>query len=156
MRIAIGSDHAGFLMKKDIIKEMQAEGHKIIDCGTYSSESVDYPDIAEAVAGKVLEEDIMGVLICGTGIGISIAANKIPGIRAALCHDPYSANLAREHNNANVIVVGSRISGIGITLEMIKTFINGKFQGGRHQRRVEKIDSLEKKSHERSRASGLY
>ncbi len=156
MKIAIGSDHAGFSMKQEIINELKAEGHQIIDCGTHSSESVDYPDIAEAVAKKVLEDNIFGVLICGTGIGISIAANKIPGIRAALCHDPYSAALAREHNDANVIAVGSRITGIGITLEMIKTFINSKFQGGRHQRRVEKIDSLEKKCHEGSRASGLY
>ncbi len=144
MKIAIGSDHAGFLMKQDIINELKAEGHQIIDCGTYSSESVDYPDIAEAVAKKVLEDNIFGVLICGTGIGISIAANKIPGIRAALCHDPYSAALAREHNDANVIAIGSRISGMGIALEMLKSFINSKFQEGRHQRRVEKIDSIEK------------
>ncbi len=156
MKIAIGSDHAGFLMKQDILNELEAEGHQILDCGTHSSESVDYPDIAQSVAHKVLEDDILGVLICGTGIGISIAANKIPGIRAALCHDPYCAKLAREHNNANVIAIGARISGTGIAVEMIKTFINGKFQGGRHQRRVEKIDSLEKKCHEGSQTSGLY
>ncbi|KUG05293.1 ribose 5-phosphate isomerase b [hydrocarbon metagenome] len=156
MRIAIGSDHAGFSMKQEIVNELSAEGYEIVDCGTHSSESVDYPDIAQAVAGKVLEDDILGVLICGTGIGISIAANKIAGIRAALCHDPYTAKLAREHNDANIIAVGARISGPGIALEMIKTFINGKFQGGRHQRRVEKIDCLEKKCHEGSKSSGLY
>jgi len=145
MRIAMGSDHAGFMMKQDLIAELEEQGHQVVDCGTYSSESVDYPDISEKVARKVLEEKIPGVLICGTGIGISIAANKIPGIRAALCHDPYCAALAREHNDANIIAIGSRISGTGIAAEMIKTFINTEFQGGRHQRRVEKIGSLENK-----------
>ncbi len=156
MKMAIGSDHAGLWMKQEIIDELQAEGYQVLDCGTHNSESVDYPDIAEAVAQKVLEENIFGILICGTGIGISIAANKIPGIRAALCHDPYCAVLAREHNDANIIALGSRISGTGIALAMVKTFLNSEFQGGRHQRRVEKIDKLEKKCHEGSRASGLY
>ncbi len=156
MIIAIGSDHAGFLLKQEIIEELQGQNHQLIDCGANSSQSVDYPDIAEKVAHKVLEDNILGILICGTGIGISIAANKIRGIRAALCHDPYSAALAREHNDANIIAIGSRVSGNGIALEMIKTFINTKFQGGRHQLRVEKIASLEIKCQEGSRASGLY
>lgn len=156
MILAIGSDHAGFSLKQEIIAELKQKNHQLIDCGTYSSQSVDYPDIAEKVAQKVLEDNILGILICGTGIGISIAANKIRGIRAALCHDPYSAALAREHNDANIIAIGSRVSGNGIALEMIKTFIDTKFQGGRHQLRVEKIGSLEIKCQEGSRASGLY
>jgi RpiB/LacA/LacB family sugar-phosphate isomerase len=156
MIIAIGSDHAGFALKQEIIAELKQDDHQLIDCGTYSSQSVDYPDIAEKVANKVLKDHILGILICGTGIGISIAANKIRGIRAALCHDPYSAALAREHNDANIIAIGSRVSGNGIALEMIKTFINSQFQGGRHQLRVEKIGSLEIKCQEGSRASGLY
>ncbi|MGI6421461.1 MAG: ribose 5-phosphate isomerase B [Syntrophomonadaceae bacterium] len=156
MILAIGSDHAGFSLKQEIITALQQENHQLIDCGTYSSQSVDYPDIAEKVAHKVLEENILGILICGTGIGISIAANKIRGIRAALCHDPYSAAMAREHNDANIIAIGSRVSGSGIALAMIKTFINTKFQGGRHQLRIEKIGSLEIKCQEGSQASGLY
>jgi RpiB/LacA/LacB family sugar-phosphate isomerase len=156
MILAIGSDHAGFSLKQEIITALQQENHQLIDCGTYSSQSVDYPDIAETVAHKVLEENILGILICGTGIGISIAANKIRGIRAALCHDPYSAAMAREHNDANIIAIGSRVSGSGIALAMIKTFINTKFQGGRHQLRIEKIGSLEIKCQEGSQASGLY
>jgi len=144
MKIAIGSDHAGFMMKQEIIKELTAEGHELINCGTYNTESVDYPDIAEEVAVKVLTEDIPAVLICGTGIGISIAANKIAGIRAAVCRDIYSARLAREHNDVNIIAIGARTTGMGIAVEMIKTFINSEFQGGRHQRRVEKIKDLEK------------
>ena len=135
-------------MKQEIIKELTEEGYEFINCGTFNSESVDYPDIAEEVAVKALEEDIPAVLICGTGIGISIAANKITGIRAAVCRDIYSARLAREHNDANVIAIGARTTGMGIAVEMIKTFINTEFQGGRHQRRVEKIKELEKKSHE--------
>lgn len=149
MEIAIGSDHAGVQLKKEIISILAAEGYHTIDCGAYTAEAVDYPDIAAGVASEVLNKNIIGILVCGTGIGISIAANKIPGIRAALCHEPFSARLAREHNDANILAMGSRIIGSGLAEEIIKTFIKTNFAAGRHQRRVEKITALENKYGER-------
>lgn len=149
MEIAIGSDHAGVQLKKEIIALLTAEGYQPIDCGTDSEEAVDYPDIAEITANTVLQKNIPGILVCGTGIGISIAANKIPGIRAALCHDMFSARLAREHNDANILAIGSRITGNGLAEEIVKTFIKTDFAAGRHQRRVEKIKALENKYRER-------
>ena len=143
MEIAIGSDHAGVQLKQEIIANLSAGGHQTIDCGTYNNDAVDYPDIAEIVAGEVLEKNVLGILVCGTGIGISIAANKIPGIRAALCHEPFAARLAREHNDANILAIGARITGIGLAEEIVKTFLNTSFAAGRHQRRVEKIMALE-------------
>lgn len=143
MKIAIGSDHAGFILKNEIITALKEDGYEVMDCGTYSSDSVDYPDIAEVVAQKVLTQNIFGVIICGTGIGISIAANKIPGIRAALCQDTYSARLSREHNDANIVAIGARVTGPGLALEIVKTFLGTSFQAGRHLRRVEKITRLE-------------
>ncbi len=149
MEIAIGSDHAGVQMKKELMAVLAAEGYQPIDCGAYSEDAVDYPDIAEIVAGTVLDKKIQGILVCGTGIGISIAANKIPGIRAALCHDLFAARLAREHNDANILTMGSRLIGCGLAAEIVKTFINTDFSAGRHQRRVEKITALENKYRER-------
>lgn len=149
MRIAIGSDHAGVQLKQDIIAFLIAEGFDPIDCGTYTEDSVDYPDFAEKVAAEVLQKKILGVLVCGTGIGISIAANKIPGIRAALCSELYAARLAREHNDANILAIGARITGCGLAEEIIKTFINTNFAAGRHQRRIEKITALENKYREK-------
>lgn len=143
MQVVIGSDHAGVALKKDIIEFLQNEGYDVLNCGTDSSESVDYPDIAQKVAGQVLQRNTLGIIICGTGIGISIAANKIAGIRAALCQDPYSARLAREHNNANILALGARVIGTGLALDIVQAFLNSEFQGGRHQRRVEKIHGLE-------------
>lgn len=149
MEIAIGSDHAGVQLKKEIMAILTMEGYKPIDCGAYSEEAVDYPDIAETVANVVLQKNALGILVCGTGIGISIAANKIPGIRAALCHDLFGARLAREHNNANILAIGSRLIGSGLAEEIVKTFIKTSFAAGRHQRRVEKITALENKYRER-------
>lgn len=149
MQIAIGCDHAGVELKKQIIEFLKEEGYDVLDCGTYTSDSVDYPDIAKKVAIKVIEEAIPGILICGTGIGISIAANKIPGIRAAVCQNLFTARLAREHNDANILALGARVTGNGLALEIVKTFITTKFLSGRHQRRVEKIKALEKKFNER-------
>jgi len=149
LEIAIGSDHAGVQLKKEIMAILAAEGYNSIDCGAYTEEAVDYPDIAEVVANVVLQKDIQGILVCGTGIGISIAANKVPGIRAALCHDLFAARLAREHNDANILVMGSRIIGCGLAEEIVKTFIKTRFAAGRHQRRVEKITALENKYRER-------
>ncbi|MDD4802747.1 MAG: ribose 5-phosphate isomerase B [Syntrophomonas sp.] len=149
MQIAVGSDHAGVQLKHHVIAFLAAEGYEPIDCGTYSEDSVDYPDIAEIVAHEVLQKKILGILVCGTGIGISVAANKIPGIRAALCNDMFSARLAREHNDANIVAIGSRITGSGLAEEIIKTFIKTDFSAGRHQKRVEKITALENKYRER-------
>lgn len=143
MQIIIGSDHAGVEMKAEIMRVLEQEGHKVMDCGTYSLESVDYPDIAEKVSKEVLRQDAMGVLICGTGIGISIAANKIKGIRAALCQDVYTARLARQHNNANIVALGARVIGHGLAQEIVRTFIQTEFEGGRHQRRIDKITNIE-------------
>lgn len=145
MKIVIGSDHAGFDLKKEIADMLRDQGHELIDCGTNSGESVDYPDIAETVGLEALKNDTLGVLICGTGIGVCIAANKVKGIRAALCQNIYTARLAREHNNANVITIGARVTGAGLALEIVKAFIETDYSGGRHERRVEKIHDIEKR-----------
>ena len=139
MQVIIGSDHAGVMLKKEIIEFLQNEGYDVLNCGTDSSESVDYPDIAEKVALEVLQKKAPGILICGTGIGISIAANKITGIRAAVCRDAFTARLAREHNDANILAIGARVTGSGLALDTVKAFLEADFQAGRHQRRVEKI-----------------
>jgi len=149
MDIAIGSDHAGVHMKKEIIAILAGEGYNTIDCGTYNEDSVDYPDIAEQVSLLVLHKNIPGILVCGTGIGISIAANKIPGIRAALCNDLFAARLAREHNDANILALGARLIGCGLADEIVRTFVTTDFLGGRHQKRVDKITALENKCRER-------
>ncbi len=149
MEIVIGSDHAGVQLKKEIIAILVGEGYNPIDCGAYTEEAVDYPDIAQKVASMVLQKNILGILVCGTGIGISIAANKIPGIRAALCHEPFSARLAREHNDANILAMGSRIIGSGLAEEIVEIFIKTSFAAGRHLRRVEKITALENKYREK-------
>jgi len=149
LKIAIGSDHAGVEQKSQIIALLNESGIETIDCGCFSTDSVDYPDIAEAVAAQVLEKIIPGIIICGTGIGISIAANKIPGIRAALCSDPFSAEMARRHNDANVLALGARVLEMPVIREIVKAFFSAEFEGGRHQRRVDKINAIEKKYCER-------
>lgn len=143
--IAIGSDHAGYALKCEVIKHLEARGTQFIDCGC-NGESVDYPDIAE----KTCEEVTSGraekaILICGTGIGISISANKIKGIRAALCGDWYSAKYTRLHNDANVLCMGGRVIGAGLAEEIVDIFLDTEFEGGRHARRVDKIMKLEEK-----------
>lgn len=143
--IAIGSDHGGYELKNHVIKHLEENGIEFKDCGCFSEGSVDYPDIAEAVCSEILEGRAeRGILICGTGIGISIAANKIKGIRAALCSDVYSAKMCRQHNNANVICLGGRVTGRELAFMIIDTYLNEDFEGGRHQKRIDKIHSLEK------------
>jgi len=144
--IAIGSDHGGYNLKMEIIKHLEKNGYEVKDFGTSSCDSVDYPDIALPVAKAVISGECeKGILVCGTGIGISIAANKVPGIRAALCTDTYMARMAREHNNANVLALGGRVLGPGLALDIVKTFIETPFSGEeRHQRRIDKISSIEK------------
>lgn len=140
--IAIGCDHAGYPLKKEVVKYLDEKKIQYIDFGTNSEEAADYPVYAKAVAGAVVEKKAdFGIVICGTGIGISIAANKVKGVRAALCHDLFSARATREHNNANVLAMGARIIEPSLAFEIIDTFINTAFTGEeRHVRRVEMIE----------------
>ena len=141
MKIIIGNDHAGVEFKNIIMKHLEEQGHEVINVGTDTLDSVDYPDIAKSVAEKVLEEEgNLGIIICGTGIGISIAANKVEGIRAALCHNEFTARMARLHNNANIVALGARVIGDELGKAIVDTFITTEFEGGRHARRVGKIE----------------
>ena len=143
-RIAIGADHAGFQTKESIKKYLEQAGYAVEDVGTWSEESVDYPEFARAVAEKVAAGMAqLGVLGCGTGMGMAIAANKVPGIRAAVVHDKVTARAAREHNDANVLTLGGRLIEPGLAIEIVKEFLDSQFAGGRHQRRVDKITDLE-------------
>ncbi|AUM94059.1 ribose 5-phosphate isomerase B [Clostridium sporogenes] len=145
MKIALGSDHAGLPLKNEIIKHLEGKGIEIKDFGTYTEESCDYPDYAQNVAEKVVAKEFdFGILVCGTGIGISIAANKVKGVRAALCSDTFSAHACREHNNANILALGQRVVGVGLALDIVDNFLNAKFQGGRHENRVNKMMGIEK------------
>lgn len=143
IKIVIASDHAGFHLKEKIKEFLQKENHDVIDVGCFSAESVDYPEFGAKAIEKILNKEAeYGILICGTGIGMSIVANRFPGIRAALCHEPFSAKMARLHNNANVLVLGGRIIGDGIAIEIVKTFLKTPFEGGRHQKRINLIENL--------------
>jgi len=145
--IAIGSDHGGFKLKEEIKKMLTQQKVEFRDFGTHSTESVDYPDIAETIGKAVASgECIRGIIICGTGIGVSIAANKIKGIRAALCHDVFSAQMSREHNNANILTMGERVIGAGLAGMIVSTWLKTDFLGGRHGCRVDKITQLEAQS----------
>lgn len=145
MKITIGSDHGAVNLKEEIKKVLADMKVEINDVGTFGTEAVDYPDIAEKVAHSVISgEADRGIVLCGTGIGISIAANKIKGIRAALCHDIFSAKMSREHNNANILAMGERVIGFGPACEIVKAWVTTEFSGDRHARRVNKIMALEK------------
>jgi ribose 5-phosphate isomerase B len=147
-RIAIGSDHAGFLVKESIRKYLEAAGYAVDDQGTSSEASVDYPDYGKAVGERVASKQAdLGIAVCGSGIGISIAANKVPGIRAALAHDVITARLAREHNDANVLALGGRLVTPEVALAMVQNFLATAYLGGRHQRRIDKITQLERGAH---------
>lgn len=138
--IAIAADHAGVELKSVLAEDLRKAGLKVIDLGTNSNESVDYPDFANALAKALRDGKAQrGLLVCGTGIGISIAANRHKGIRAALCRDATDARLAREHNDANVLVLGGRTTGVEVARDCLKSFLSTPFSGGRHQRRVEKM-----------------
>lgn len=142
--IAIGSDHAGFRLKEEIKSYLDEQSIKYEDIGCFNDKSVDYPDIAFEVACAVSEgEFCCGILCCGTGIGMAMSANKIPGIRAAPCSEPVSARLSRQHNNANVLALGGRIVGPVLAIEIVKTWLNTSFEGGRHLPRLEKISKVE-------------
>lgn len=145
MRLAIGADHAGFELKESIAKMLRAEGHDVVDLGTHSTAPVDYPDFAAAVGRAVAEGQVeRGLLICGSGVGASVAANKIVGVRAGLCHDTYSAAQSVEHDDANVLVLGARVIGSALAEVLVRAFLGARFSGGeRHRRRLEKVRALE-------------
>ncbi|MFR6023904.1 MAG: ribose 5-phosphate isomerase B [Oscillospiraceae bacterium] len=141
---AIGSDHGGYALKQEIMKHLSERGIAYRDYGTYSEESCDYPDYGEAVGRAVASGECeRGIVVCGTGIGISIAANKVRGVRCALCGDCFSAQMAREHNDANVLALGARVLGAGLALKIVDTFLDSAFAGGRHERRVAKLMAIE-------------
>lgn len=144
MRLVVGSDHAGFELKEELAAHLRSAGHDVLDVGTTDTTSVDYPDYGAAVGRAVVAGDgELGVACCGSGVGIGIAANKVPGVRAATVHDVTSARLAREHNDANVVCLGQRFTGIQVALDAVEAFLAASFEGGRHQRRVSKIADLE-------------
>jgi ribose 5-phosphate isomerase B len=143
-KIAIGSDHAGYPLKEQLAEHLREEGHEVQDLGTHSEESVDYPEYGALVARAVVGGDAdYGVCVCGTGIGIGIAANKVKGARAAVVHDTTSARMARQHNNANVVCVGARLTGPQAAADAVDAFLAAEFEGGRHQRRIDEITDLE-------------
>jgi len=145
MRVAVGADHAGFGLKQDLADLLRRLGHEVVDLGTYSTDPVDYPDIALAVARAVAGgEADRGLIVCGTGIGSSIVANKVRGVRAALCHDTFSARATREHNDSNVLCLGARVVGPGLAADILTTWLGAAFEaGGRHERRVRRIAAIE-------------
>lgn len=147
MKVALGSDHAGFDLKQRAADYVRSLGHEVADLGTHSTDPVDYPDFAEAVALAVRDGRVeRGIVVCGSGVGASIAANKVPGIRAGLCHDSYSAHQGVEHDDMNILVLGGRIVGEALALELIKAFLSASFtREERHQRRLDKVINLERR-----------
>ena len=147
MKIALGSDHAGFALKQEMVAVLEKSGHDVVDVGAYSTAPSDYPDFAEAVAKAVLDgRGERGVLVCGSGVGASVAANKIPGIRAAVCHDVYSAHQGVEHDDMNVLVLGGRIVGPALAQELVCAFVSASFSSEeRHVRRLDKVKAIERR-----------
>jgi ribose 5-phosphate isomerase B len=155
MTVAIGCDHAGVELKEALISLLRDRGIQYRDFGTNGPQSVDYPDFGEAVSRAVSTgEAERGVLVCGTGIGMSIVANKFPGVRAALCAEPFSARMSRLHNDANVLVIGGRVTGVELAREIATVWLETPFEGGRHQRRLDKIREIEDRNHEPRRDQG--
>ena len=152
MKIAVGSDHAGFELKRVIAAELRSRGHDVIDLGAHSTDPVDYPDYAEAVGNAVRNGAAeRGLLICGSGLGASIAANKLPGVRAGLCHDTYSAHQGVEHDDVNVLVIGARVIGPALAHEIVHAFLGARFTGEeRHLRRLNKVKALEARASTKS------
>ena len=145
MNVGVGADHAGYLLKQELIPSLRALGHEVTDLGTHSTEPVDYPDIAAALGRAVLAGAVeRGVLLCGSGVGASVAANKLPGIRAGLCHDSYSAHQGVEHDDMNILVLGARVIGVELARELVRVFLDARFtHAQRHERRLGKITALE-------------
>ena len=144
MKIAIGCDHGAFDLKNVVVKHLQGKGYEVCDFGCYSLDSCDYPDFAKAAAEAVASGECeKGIVLCTTGIGISIAANKVKGIRCAHCTDPLSAEMTRRHNNANVLALGAGLTGTNLALRMVEVFLNTQFEGSYHQRRVDMVDNIQ-------------
>ena len=138
-KIIIGSDHGGFNLKQEVIKRLNTLNYEVLDLGCYTQESCDYPVIAKAVAKDVLNSNCKGILICGTGIGVSIAANRFEGIRASHCTDTFTARMTRMHNDSNILCLGERITGVGLALDIVDIWLNTEFEGGRHKKRIDMI-----------------
>lgn len=144
MKLSLGCDHGGYALKESVKKYLEEKGHEVVDCGTYSTESCDYPVFGEAAARKVASGECeRGIVICTTGIGISIAANKVKGIRCALCSEPLSAEMTRRHNDANMLAMGAGVIGKNMAERIVETFLTTEFEGGRHARRVGILDAIE-------------
>ncbi len=149
MRIAVGTDHRGFVIRAKVVDLVKQLGHEVTDVGTFSSDSVDYPDIAADVAHRVGRHEVeRGILVCGTGLGMCIAANKVAGVRAAPCHDDITAELSRRHNDSNVLCLSADLLGERLIDRMIEIWLNTPFEGGRHARRVDKITEIERQAEE--------
>lgn len=147
MKIAIGSDHVGLELKVKILEYLTKIGIEYHDFGTYTTERTDYPIFGEAVANAVVSGEYdKGIVLCGTGVGISLSANKVPGIRAVVCSEPYSALLSRQHNDTNILAMGSRVVGSDLALMILDAWLSGEFEGGRHQRRIDMISDIEKRN----------
>ncbi|MBX5495791.1 MAG: ribose 5-phosphate isomerase B [Bryobacteraceae bacterium] len=158
MKIAIGADHAGFALKECLRDALRASGYEVVDFGTHTADSTDYPDYAEAVASDVASgHSERGILVCSTGVGMSIAANKVPGIRAALAFNREGVRLVRSHNNANVLAIGAKFTDEAAARELVEVFLNTEFEGGRHARRLAKIAEIEKRNQggERAHVTGM-
>lgn len=152
MKVLLGSDHGGFVLKGQLLAELEKAGHQVTDAGAYTNDSVDYPDIAAGLAKRVAEGEFeRGIIVCGTGQGVAITANKVHGVRAAVVSDTFSAKMARAHNDANVLCLGERVVGSGLALELVTAFLATAFEGGRHAKRVDKIRQLDS---QRSGGSG--
>lgn len=146
MKIGIGSDHGGCNLKREVVDFLQKRDYEVIDFGTSGKDSVDYPDYGLKVAEAIKRGECdRGIVICGTGLGISISANKVPGIRAAVCTNSYMARMSREHNDANILALGERVVGLDLALDIVDSWLKAEFQGGRHAARVDKIGEIEKK-----------
>lgn len=147
MKIGIGNDHSALDLKKVVVEHLQNEGYEVVDYGTYTKESCNYPEFGEKVARAIVAGEVdLGVLICGTGVGISLAANKVKGIRAAVCSEPYTAQMVRRHNNAQIIAFGARVVGDEMAKMIVDSFLNAEFEGGgRHQKRVDMIMDIERR-----------
>ncbi|MBC2721597.1 ribose 5-phosphate isomerase B [Desulfosporosinus sp.] len=145
MKVALGADHGGFELKETIRRHLETQGIEVQDFGTHSRDSVDYPKYGFAVGSAIIKEKAdLGIVVCGTGLGISMAANKIPGIRAAVCSETFSARMAREHNNANILALGARVIGVGLALDIVDIFLKTEFTGGRHALRISLISDIER------------
>ena len=146
MKISMASDHGGFHLKEDVKAWLTEQGHEILDCGCYNTDSCDYPDFGEAAARAVAEGKCeKGIVICTTGIGISISANKVKGVRCALCSEPWSAEMTRRHNDSNMLAMGAGVVGPNLARQIVTAFLTHEFEGGRHQRRVDKMMAIENK-----------